>query len=113
MKVYETQDQVFMGPPRPLGFVPGCTGTFNFYAMEKKYLHEAVHREINELIKEKITYGEFREKYRQPDWCGYPDAIDPTGCWSLMLYALGDEQIKISREYCKACELYKEKKDGH
>ena len=43
--------------------------------------------------------------YVQPDWCGYPDALDGMmGCWSLIYREVSSE------DYCKNCELYREKK---
>jgi len=30
-----------------------------------------------------MTWPELNEKYRQPEWCGEPDPINPMGCWGL------------------------------
>lgn len=107
MKVYETQDQVFMGLPRPLGFVPGCTGTFNFYAMEKKYLYEAPQEEIDRLIEKGLTIGQLKEMFKQPSWCAEPDPLDPLGCWALTDFRHDGLRTKISEKYCKGCYSFK------
>jgi len=36
------------------------------------------------LIKKRWTLGMFEAKYRQPEWCNYPEALSgPMGCWKL------------------------------
>lgn len=73
-----------------------------------KYFHELTEAEFGELIKQKMTWGECAEKYPQPEWCSYPDAVDPLGCWSL----IGHEVT--GRRYCMHCDCYipKKKKVG-
>ena len=49
-----------------------------------------------------MTWGDLNEIYKQPDWCNYPDALDPMGCWGLVYRHCRDEN------YCKDCDGYKE-----
>jgi hypothetical protein len=66
----------------------------------KKYLHLVSKDEWEAMKKEGRTWGWLAEHYRAPDWCGYPDAVDPLGCWSLIgLMVTGED-------YCKTCDLY-------
>jgi hypothetical protein len=70
----------------------------------KKYWHEAPKDEIDALYKAKITYGELKERYEQPEWCAYMGALDGKfGCYSLMSE---ETRMKISRKYCKYCDCY-------
>ena len=44
------------------------------------------------------------ENIKQPEWCGYPEAIMyHWGCWSLL------NGMVTSEEYCKNCDCYKNK----
>ena len=48
-----------------------------------------------------MTWAQFLEKYKQPNWCEYPEALmGDMGCWSLM--TPGTIQ---NIESCKNCEL--------
>jgi len=71
-----------------------------------RYFHTLADSTIRCLIAKKITWGEVQKRYKQPDWCGYPDALEGAmGCWSLVdLFGLRHE---ISRDYCKKCDCYK------
>ena len=41
---------------------------------------------------------------KQPKWCSYDEAARPIwGCWSLL------SGLVTSEEYCKKCEMYKNK----
>jgi hypothetical protein len=68
----------------------------------KKYWHELSEEEFEKIYKE-YTWGKAQEEYLQPDWCNYPEAIHPFGCWSLINKKLRKE---ISREFCKTCNYY-------
>ena len=51
-----------------------------------------------------LKVHEFMEKYSQPDWCGYPDALMPRyGCFSLVMLPI---RIKTEND-CKNCEYYR------
>ena len=51
------------------------------------YWHEIPQAEQEKIIKEYgLTVAQFLEKYKQPDWCEYPEALaGQMGCWSLIL----------------------------
>ena len=70
----------------------------------KEYFHEAFNQESLELAKKqtpKITWNEIMEKYKQPKWCDYPDALSGyMGCWSLV----GGKVT--GKDYCKGCDLF-------
>lgn len=69
--------------------------------MEKKYWHEISAEEESEVYSSGITYDELLKKYKQPDWCNYPNALlGSWGCWSLT----GSHRADISPEFCKNCE---------
>lgn len=65
--------------------------------MEKKYFHKLSEEEFNNAIKERKEYKDFK----QPKWCGYPNALDPMfGCWSLT-----KRTIKIMTD-CQSCKCF-------
>lgn len=66
-----------------------------------RYWHEIPAEEQREIMKSSgITWGEFLERYQQPDWCSYPDALGgPMGCSSLLIVG----KIKAT-ENCKGCD---------
>ena len=52
---------------------------------EKKYWHELSIEEKKEILGSKISWGEFKNKYKQPDWCRNPSVLDgELGCLSLI-----------------------------
>ncbi len=66
--------------------------------------HEITKDEWADLVKKKMTWEEVAKEYPQPEWCKYPGAVrDMFGCWSL---TDTDIRLKISRKYCKTCEMY-------
>jgi hypothetical protein len=66
-----------------------------------KYFHELTKAEFEEIVRERITWKECAERYPQPPWCGYPDAVSGImGCWSLMNFWVTGE------DYCKGCDCY-------
>ena len=72
-----------------------------------RYFHTLADSTIKRLVGSGITYGELMKRYKQPEWCGYPNALEGMmGCWSLM-DTLG-RRHKISREYCAKCDCFKE-----
>lgn len=77
--------------------------------METKYFHELDKSEILNLVENKTTWDDIVEKYRQPDWCNYPNALNGfVGCWSLTdIDSRTNNRCKISEEYCKSCDEYK------
>ena len=71
-----------------------------------KYWHELTKGELDKLFKSNITWSEVRKKYKQPDWCKLPEALDALGCWSLI-----GKDIKISKPRCKKnCDMFREVK---
>ena len=65
---------------------------------------ELTKKEFKSLAKQKMTYAELAEKYPQPKWCGYPEALEGVmGCWSLLDFRV------TSEDYCKDCDCYREK----
>lgn len=67
----------------------------------KKYWHEVEQVEVDEFIRSKQTVADITDKYMQPEWCDYPDALlGVMGCWSLV----GDLRTSISPDFCKDCD---------
>lgn len=74
----------------------------------KPFFHEADESEILQLK----TIGEVMDKYSQPEWCSYPDALGGTmGCWSLM--DIRGLRKEISVDFCNNCECFKHRKDDN
>ena len=70
----------------------------------KRYWHTLADSTIKKLISKGTTWGEVQERYKQPDWCGYQDALQGDfGCWSLV----GESRHQISEEYCAKCDCYR------
>ena len=66
-----------------------------------KYFHELTDEEFKKVIDSKITVKELSEKYPQPPWCTYPNALNGLmGCWSLT------HRKGISKEYCSGCDAF-------
>jgi hypothetical protein len=70
------------------------------HAMTKPYFHLVTEHEWNVMKAVHMTWGELSAKYAPPDWCSYPDAVDPMGCWSLV------GRMVTGEDYCKSCDLY-------
>lgn len=69
---------------------------------EKIYFHALTPEERKGILESHMTAGEFMEKYSQPEWCNYPEALTPImGCWSLV-----SDHITVNNESCKTCDLY-------
>ncbi len=71
-----------------------------------KAFHELTDSERDKLFKNEMTCAKLAEDYPQPDWCEYPDAVSPLGCWGLIFGHVHDK----GKEYCSVCELNKTKK---
>jgi hypothetical protein len=75
------------------------------YVNPMKYLHTASNIQIGRLLDSGATIGQLMTEYKQPDWCGYPSALEGVmGCWSLM--DLEGIRKRISRKFCAGCECY-------
>jgi hypothetical protein len=71
----------------------------------KSYWHKIPKEDQKAVLQfSQMTVGAFMDKYQQPPWCNYPEALGGTmGCWSLMIPG------KIwNRSCCKNCELLEE-----
>ena len=74
----------------------------------RKFWHRLPKKEVDKLYNDGATIGYVQKNYRQPRWCGYPDALHPAmGCWSLSEH---ETRTKISHKYCKGCDCYINKK---
>ena len=70
-----------------------------------RYFHTLADSTIKRLRRKHVTWGEIMKRYKQPEWCGYPDALQGCmGCWSLV-GLLGTRHL-ISEEYCKKCDCF-------
>lgn len=69
-----------------------------------RFWHEVPLTEQDEILKAGgKTWAEFCEEFKQPEWCGYPDAMfGAMGCWSLMI----SKTIR-SESNCRACDCRK------
>lgn len=78
----------------------------------KKYFHEIPQSEVEMLVDEQNIVKYILDNYKQPDWCGYPDALSFTfGCWTLCDMQPDGGRTKISSDYCKAmCDCFEQVK---
>jgi hypothetical protein len=77
--------------------------------MAKRYWHTLADSTIKKLISKHTTWDAVMERYRQPSWCGYPNALEGIlGCWSLTDHKIRHE---ISREYCTRCDCFIKKEE--
>lgn len=74
--------------------------------VDKKFFHNLTANQYDNIIG-KVTWGKLKEHFKQPDWCGYPDALSRLGCWSLT----GNHISKESD--CYTCELHKKESAIH
>ncbi len=71
----------------------------------KRYWHELKDSTIKNMQRKHFNWGNVMEKYLQPKWCSYPDALEGImGCWSLVDFF--DLRHKISIDYCKGCDCF-------
>ncbi len=55
----------------------------------------------------KKTWAWLTDRYHQPRWCDYPEALNgEMGCWALTLWPW-----KICRRYCRNCDFLIEKQE--
>lgn len=72
-----------------------------------KYWHETPQDEIDRLIEDGALIQFVLDNYKQPDWCGYKQALSGMmGCWSLTDNEPGGLRTHISKEYCKGCDCF-------
>lgn len=77
--------------------------------MGKPFFHTQSNQVMDDLLANKVTVGEIKERYQQPTWCTYPEALDGMmGCWSLM--DLKGLRNRISKPFCRGCDCFKTKK---
>ncbi len=70
----------------------------------KPFFHELSQSEIDVLIANKSTWPDIMDKYSQPSWCNYPEALSGVmGCWSLTDLSEKSLRKSISKEWCKSC----------
>ncbi len=71
----------------------------------KPYFHNSISDEEWEGMKESgMTWCDIQKRYRQPDWCTYPRALEgEMGCWSLIYRMMSNE------DFCKDCDCYEPK----
>ena len=70
---------------------------------KKAFWHRLPDWKIRKMIEKGTSIGFVLANYRQPTWCGYPDALAGTiGCWSLTdNFGL---RKKISKQFCSGCD---------
>ncbi|HQD65163.1 MAG TPA: hypothetical protein PLJ16_08040 [Casimicrobium huifangae] len=71
-----------------------------------KPFHELTETERAALSESGMTFGQVAAEHPQPEWCDYPDAVSPLGCWSLT----GGMVPGI--EYCKNCDCLRSNPGG-
>lgn len=72
-------------------------------AIDKPYFHELTDEQVNELLASHITWGELVDRFAQPEWCNYHNALmGEMGCWSLV--DMRGLRKEISLDYCKSCD---------
>lgn len=73
--------------------------------MKRRYWHKLKDSTVKGIFDKETTIGEVLKRYKQPDWCTYPNALQGLlGCGSLLSVNL---RHKISEDYCKGCECFK------
>lgn len=68
---------------------------------EKKYFHLLTDEQWESMKASGMTWDQCAKEYSAPDWCDYPSAVDPLGCWSLV------GRMVTGEKYCKSCDLHK------
>ena len=75
----------------------------------KKYFHELSQEEVDKLITDNVKLSFILDNFLHPDWCGYPEALSmDLGCWSLCDITKNGIRIKISEDFCKNCDCFKQ-----
>ena len=76
--------------------------------IKKKYWHRLSQNTVDNIIADGTTWGYVMDNFKQPDWCGYPNALDgQMGCWTLTNIWGSNSRKSICRDFCKNCEYYK------
>lgn len=77
-----------------------------------KYWHSLPQSEVEALVaKGDVTWRNIMDNYKQPDWCGYPEALSGLmGCWSLATVNSDGFRMKICKDYCKTCDCFIDQK---
>ena len=76
--------------------------------MKKTYFHELSQRSIRRLQRNGVLWLDIMERYSQPDWCSYENALGGIlGCQSLIDCSTDGGRNKISPNYCASCSKYK------
>ncbi|PRY38509.1 hypothetical protein CLV58_109236 [Spirosoma oryzae] len=77
----------------------------------KPYFHELSQTEVDQLIQEKTTWEMVMDRYAQPDWCVYQDALSGIyGCWTLTDLSPTSNRSQVSPTgICKLCDDCKPK----
>lgn len=69
--------------------------------MNKPFFHELPVAEYESLKASHATWKDVMDKFSQPVWCGYPEALGgPMGCWSLV------GRMVTGKDYCKDCDCF-------
>lgn len=63
-----------------------------------KQFHELTAAELDELKSSGATWEQAAKEHPQPEWCEYPDAVSPMGCWSLISGNV------TGIDYCAECD---------
>lgn len=67
-----------------------------------KYYHAVPVQERNTVLNSDMTLYEFIKKYKQPEWCKYPEALlGILGCWSLF-----PNPENICESFCEHCDMF-------
>ncbi len=79
--------------------------------VKKKFFHQIPQEEVDKLISTNKSVGYVMANYKQPDWCSYPEALSMEfGCLSLCDLKKDGLRSKISVDFCKQCECFKDMK---
>ena len=74
---------------------------------EKPYFHELPQEAIDKLVAEQKTVQYIVDNFKQPKWCGMPEALNfYTGCWSLANIGANSRRKEICEEFCKDCDCF-------
>ena len=72
----------------------------------KPYFHELPQDEIDKFMLNKTKWEYVIENYNQPQWCNFPGALSPYGCWSLIDTRVNGFRTNISKEFCARCPKF-------
>lgn len=67
----------------------------------KPYFHLIPDDQWERMKASGMKWEQVMREYAPPAWCGYPSAVDPMGCWSLVGRMVKD------RAYCTQCDCYR------